>query len=908
MTIATRPDWNGNASTHTFDDVAMALDYMKENPCYEILPEGNVRPFGDIDFKVSSDMTEDEFNAKDFQTYQVLAEFFKDHRITIFSASSYVYRKISHRWVIPDCYVKSLAHAKAFANDVYSRIQFPEGAVADLSVYSKSRKMRTFWTSKPNENRPFFMLQGEEEDHIISYIPKWATLIDFDLETEEQSIKPVCADYEESYLTKLCDCILPSTWESYTECQSLIFTLLSLGATSNLIHSYCSKAKNYSHKWVHDYIRGYKPSKNAHTIGTLKFFAKRDNQLSYTSLGRDPIFAASMGRRMFEEMTKLTEDETTLQDWNDENGFLKPLPLVRTLAVKSQLGTGKTRRCIEACTPSPWNTSADTVLVMSCRQTFTTHICAELTGFVDYRTIKGDTIDNPKVVVQLQSLWKCADMKPRDLLLLDEVESILASLTPNKTHKHYLQTIRAFETLVRSAKRVIVLDAFLTDRTIEMLKTLRGDCVIAINPTQPYKKTATLVSESGLYSSIQSTLRDGKTLVSVWGAKNKAKAFHSLLPPTVKHVLYTGDSCAKVKALHLADVNKYWAEHHMVGYTATITVGINYNGPPFHELSLYATPWSCPSRDYIQALHRARTVSNNHITAFIQTEPRPCSFEAGIDEQEKQFATQTDRVKKFLHDIGQSPLDYSTLPAWLHRILMWNMNETITNYKHFEECMKGYFRLCGISFGENAELETTKTKQTTTHISVADVADIDYQTAQEYSRNRQVLSEGQMFELEKYYMIQKVVQVDDFIWSAWLDSKKQVERAHAVFNKTPEDLIRDKVVDLVPKDAERLHLFQKLSIDWDTSWEKPVAEVPTIDLALFGQRLQSNKQTPDQYCRDLSKALKQWCLVETKVVRKRASSGNREYSYTLKYEPHKQVFSYIARPLSATELFGDAGL
>jgi len=906
MTITTRPDWNGNEAVHSFDDVQLALEHMKSNPCYEIVPDGPLRPYGDVDYKVSPDMTETEFHKKDFEIYFVLAEFFKDYQVTIFTASDYNYRKISHRWVIPDCYVKSRAHAKEFAKDLYSRLELPEGVTGDLSVYSKNRKMRTFWTSKPNENRPFYMLQGEEEDHIISFIPTNARLLDFEIQENQEPVKPVCSDYEQSYITQLCDCVSVEAWTKYESCQSLIFTLLSLGASTDIIHTYCGKATNYNYRWVNDYIRRYNPSNNRHSIGTLKYFAKQGDPDKYNSLARDELYRSQMGKHMFEEMTHLTEDEHTHQNWCDENGFLKTLPQCKTLAVKSHLGTGKTRRCIEACTPSPFNPQAEKVLVVSCRQTFTTHICAELKGFVDYRSIKDTKITNDKLVIQLQSIWKCTEMESRDLILLDEVESILSSLTPNKTHKKYVETYQAFEKLIRSAKRVIALDAFLTDRTIEFLKTLRGDCEIVINPTLPYKKTADLLNERDFYDSVRKNLQRTKRITTIWGAKNKAKSFHSVLQ-NVDNVLYTGDSDPKIKETHLADVDKYWATHQMVGYTATITVGINYNGPSFDMAAMYATPWSCSSRDYIQALHRARKLNDNHILVYISKDPRPCAFEAGIDEQEEQFKHQTERVKKFLESIGQTTTDYSLLPQWLHRVLMWNMNETITNYKHFDECIKGYFRLCGISYGEDPqETIRDKTKKTSVHIDVLDVKNIEYETAQIYARNRNVLTDEQRYELEKFFLVQKVTKVDEFIWTAWLDNKKQVERAYSVYNNDPKDLIKNKIIDLVPRDAERLKIFQDLKLDWDTQITIPVDKMPKIDLEVFGVRLRSEKDTPEQYCRDLSKSIKQWCGIETKIERRQIKkNGKHEYEYTFKYEPIDQIFQYIARPLDIAEIFGD---
>ena len=907
MTIATRPDWNGNSASKTFEDIRMAIAYMKENPCYEILPvDTPIRPFGDIDCKVGDSMTEAEFYTLDFEVFKKVATFFKDHQITQFSASSYEYRKISHRWVIPDRYVESIAHAKAFASELYSRISLPEGVVGDMSVYSNARKMRTLWTSKPNENRPFYMLQGEEEDHIISYVPKWATLIDFDLQERAEETKPTCSDYEASYLTKLCDCVSVDTWETYKSAESLIFTMLSLNAPAELIHRYCSKASNYSFKWVNDYIKRYDPLRNKHSIGTLKFFAKRDNPTMYMALSRDTVYTEQLGRQMFEEMTRLTEDEHTKQNWCDEKGFLKELPNVRTLAVKSHLGTGKTTRCKEACTPSPFNPHAEKILIVSARQSFTSQIASELKQFVDYRNIKGE-IHEDKVIVQVQSLHRCVASEPRDLLLLDEVESILANLTPNKTHRgKYMDNMSAFERLVRNAKRVIVLDAFLTDRTMEMLKTLRGDAVLVINPTIPYKRTATFVNESGLYEAIHTKLKEGKRLVAVWGARVKANTFHSALPASVSNVLYTSESDAKIKERDLADVNTHWADKQLVGYTASITVGINYNGPSFDEAVVYGTGWSMVARDYAQAIHRARKLKNNHLTVYLNPHPSPCALEAGLNEQEAQFQVQNERVKKFLTDLELPMMDFTTLPGWIHRVLMWNYNEIIISKKHFSECMKGYLALSGVSWEEQSILDTTPVKSSKQqHISVADVDTIDYDTAQTYARSRQVLTDTQRYELEKYYMIQKVVQVDQFIWDAWLDNRKQVERSWSVFNLEPTDLILEKVIDLVPKDAERLKVFQDLHLDWDTHWELAVSEVPKMDLTLFNQRIRSEKNTDEQYCRDLSKALKQWCGVESKVVSKREAVGDRGYVYSLKYSPQGQLFSYVARPLTAAQVFAD---
>jgi hypothetical protein len=148
--------------------------------------------------------------------------------------------------------------------------------------------------------------------------------------------------------------------------------------------------------------------------------------------------------------------------------------------------------------------------------------------------------------------------------------------------------------------------------------------------------------------------------------------------------------------------------------------------------------------------------------------------------------------------------------------------------------------------------------------------------------------------------------VDEFIWDAWLDTRKQVDRSWVALNLRPDQLIRDKVIDLIPKDAERLKVFQDLGLEWTTSWTRDVSEVPKVDLALFGQRIRSEKDTDEQYCRDLSKALKQWCGVSIKVAKRRVRRGaDLTYTYTLQYDPKGQLFSYVSRPLTGSEVFAD---
>jgi len=901
--ISFRKDMFGNEPEIVFDRVEDALNHIRAKPAYEIIPDDAlIRPYGDLDGRVPEGMSYQEYNDIDLQLYTCFAKYFESFGkdITLYSGSSYEYKKWSLRWVIPNCSVRTKRHAKAFAKELYEKLVLPSYIKPDLSVYSKNQKMRTLHTSKPNEDRIFYMLQGEEEDTIISNAyPE--QLFEFEVDDDPVEYKPT-SEYESTYITQICDIIAVEHWTSYDTCQSLIFSLLSVGSSADLIHRYCSKAKNYSHKWVQDYIARYNPKNNKHSIGTLKYFAKLSDPANYKLLKKDTKFRELSAKQAFAEITELTTDEHTLQNWCDLRGFLKPLPSGSTIAVKSHLGTGKTRQIISACK------GADTIAVFSCRQTFTSHIISELTGFVDYRKCKERQIRDPKVVIQVQSVHRIRD-RTFELVLLDEVETILANLSPNQTHKQYIETIQVFESVIRSAKRVICLDAFLTNRTMKFLKALRGSSVLVINPTLPYcRKADVYLNQDEFSSNIASELYSGSRIISVWGTLKSAEIFHTGLPKHISNVYYTSKTDAKQKDEHLSDVNTHWSNYQSVGYTSSITVGINYTHKLDFDIgSLYASAWGCGVRDYAQALHRARRLSKNKFMVYIDTKPYPCAVEPGYMEQERIFKEDISRTKDFLQLVNENVSDYRLLPDWLHEVMMWNRNERITGLCYFKECMEGYLELCGCTISHVGSTEDIKKKSISSQrISVNDVADISDECAEQYSLCRTTLSEQQHYELEKYYLTQKVVKMDEFIWDTWLTKRHQVERAFALFMRKPEDLIKTKVLDLVPKDCQRLKIVQDLGFDWDTEWERSVHDIPRIELDLFHIRVRSEKQSQEQYCRDFAKAMKDWCGIQLNVNQKRVrvKGDEREYTYSLKYSPDG-ILSYFPRKMSAANIFND---
>ena len=890
MTIAIRNDYFGNEPSATFIDVNEAVKYIQTNPSYEIIPEGRLRPYGDIDGNAPETITDMDFWENNTSLIASIDHQFSTigERVVIYTSSSYEIKKYSIRWVLPEIICETRKAVRILAEKLYNQLEFPDGVKGDLSVYSGGRKMRCVGTSKPNENRPLELLfeNDEIQDTLISYLPTTAHEIVIHIPEERKSQFQEPAD--ETELTRICDAISIERWTDYNTCMRMIFAMCSAGASPSLIHFYCAKATNYGEKWVNDLIRNWNAS-HSPTIATLVYYAKMD----------DPSFRtkSSGNRNYFEEITQLTTTDNTLFNHHTHNGFLKELPYHRTQAVKSQMGTGKST---EMKRLSKYETK---VLLISCRRTYTATFKKEL-NFADYQDFQKDKTmeklrNSPKLIISVQSIHKLAGCV-YDLILLDECETICATLSPNQTHqKKYIENIEAFEKLLKSAKRVVGLDAFLTDRTTRMLEELRGEVQIIINPKHPFNKTCKIYkSEKDFITTLNHKIKgDDKRCISFWGSKEKAVNYHSLNGGTC----YTG-STEKLNNIHFSNPNEYWSKEKHIGYTSCVTIGINYTAEPHFDFASFSfSAFSSSPRDVIQALHRARTLNDNHLIGYLNTKSPPhySLVETGIENQEQMFNEETNRKRKFLEGIGENPENLSNIPKWLKHILIWNRNEKVVSAKNVEEVFIGYLGLCGITTemidGENTRTQNEKKE----YPDISTIREIGHEEADILMKSRKGIDEDQRLELELYLLKCKVDYVNQDIWEIWLKDNRWIKRTWIQQNSNAEFVIKadhNKYIELVPKEAEQLKVIQSFEFDWTNSWTISIEEIKQISLEPFNLRKRTEKDTQEQYARDVSKVFKYWNGTELKVVRKQTKK-DKEYieKFLLTYSNLNPLYSAVSK-------------
>ena len=883
--------------------------------CYELLGDLN-RVFLDIDGKrLPQEMSRQEWEQKRDATREAIEGTSGSEPYSLMDSSDYDKRIISFRVVYTK--VKTTkASNKEFAARMRETMQLPEGVSVDTSPYGENQKIRMLGSSKDGEDRPFVLVHGDPVDTLISYVDDAEERV-YVKEEDPRNPSPIVA-VEQERLVSICKLIGTARWQDYGTCIRLIFALKSCGSTEEFIHEQCMRAPNYGRQWVDRTLRSWNADKTP-TFGTLMYYARLDNPKELQCLIRDTEEIA------VEELMKLDTHSSTEEElnWCDNGRWLHPLPLDDTLAVKSGLGTGKTRQTIDLCRraekPSLFSKAAATykrILVVSVRKTFSDHILAEIDDFVDYRDIKSRSkdgeVNSDRALVSIQSLWRRGG-EPEDMVVLDEIETILANLSPNTTHgKNYLKNVAALERIVRGAKRVVALDAFLTDRSLDFLKALRPSVRLLVNPSIAHKRTAVVFSDPAAYfTECDRRIKQGKKAYMFWGGREKGEGFHKLMQ--VPNQLYTGKSDQEIRKKHLSDVNTHWANLQVVGATSAISVGVNYTGSPaFDQVFAYVIPWAGGNgRDTMQSIWRVRELKDETMVFFI--EPKPNMFikgDMGLAHQQEEYGQTTERHRRFLKEIGENETQYTHLPQWLRDVIVWNRNEKLVNAHHLRAVCFAYMKRCGITIeldareGDAFELERAQCP----HHSQID--DIEYEQVETYERNQSVLTETQRLEMEKYYMMRKVEECSQEVWEQWLKNRRGVLNAWAIRNLTPTQWVQsasEKCIDLVPKDAEKLNVLLSLGIDFAQPWSRALTDLPELNMECFNLRKQGKKEGKSEDYRQLCRGVEGWASLHLNLTQtKKQVKGVRSFIYTLSYDPQDNPLQRAVRKkVTCAETFAD---
>jgi superfamily II DNA or RNA helicase len=320
------------------------------------------------------------------------------------------------------------------------------------------------------------------------------------------------------------------------------------------------------------------------------------------------------------ESKALTIESDYLNKSAKVNELLKQFKKV--LLIRSQMGTGKTELICDYMN----EIKPKRVLWISTRQTYSHNINERLNkfGFVNYLDDKENFIYKPKIIVQLESLTQLDKMFkiiPYDLIVLDEIESILYHFDSSTIAHKSSQTFDLLFMLCKSTKsKVICMDADLGLRTIEFAKDLDPDYKLVINK---YKKSDIIINmvdnKDWFIEEIKKNLITNKLNCCIIGLSTKLLyQLEELLKEwKINYLIHTRESDDKFKK-ELAKVNELWVKYQIVLFSPTISVGVDFTKIHFDKIYGIITPNTASPRTFKQMLGRLRTLKNPEIICYYQ--------------------------------------------------------------------------------------------------------------------------------------------------------------------------------------------------------------------------------------------------------------------------------------------------
>ncbi len=308
---------------------------------------------------------------------------------------------------------------------------------------------------------------------------------------------------------------------------------------------------------------------------------------------------------------------------------LRPFELTDTLVVHAHMKMGKTKTLKEYLEKFyPKGVAPSVVRFVSFRRTFSATLKANFPGFDSYDELKGDLL-NAWLIVQVESLHRLSIVQgqdPPDLLILDECESIFEQF--NAGLQRNVTCFANFQYLLRFSKRVICMDAYISDRTFNILKLLRpGSTDKLVYHRNIFQngiadKYFITSDKTQWINCLCKSVEKGERIVVPMSSREEAETLETLLRSRYidrRIQLYSGQTPTHERREHFNDVNRYWKEFDILIYTPTVSAGLSFEEVHFDKLFGYFTDTSCPVETCMQMNGRVRNLTAKEYVICLST-------------------------------------------------------------------------------------------------------------------------------------------------------------------------------------------------------------------------------------------------------------------------------------------------
>jgi hypothetical protein len=378
----------------------------------------------------------------------------------------------------------------------------------------------------------------------------------------------------------------------------------------------------------------------------------------------------------------------------------------RVECVKSAMGSGKTTalRKILTATGDPQEPLArrpllyKRVVVVTPRIQFARTVYGNLKklGFVLYNEVE-DVTQHDRIIIQYESLhalYPCGEGPRYDLVVLDEVESLLNNVTSAVTNKNRLKiNASIFKGLVSASTKVVAMDADLSNKTVRFFRDTLNDAsqiTLSINEHPGLPRDLVLYHQLAEWiAQIEDAVAAGKRIVVVTGSK-KAADMHVI--PLLEKAAANGQfrftyyhaKCDDALTRDFENLSDAWSKLDAVVFTPKVTVGADFSvRDHFDCIFAYGEALSVVPRTLLQMCGRCRHPKNKAIHAFVKQTRHDASRStlASVGEDMLNRVSEVSEIEALIvdleseHDMKTGRVRLEIAPNWLSTLYMHNRLE-----------------------------------------------------------------------------------------------------------------------------------------------------------------------------------------------------------------------------------------
>lgn len=477
------------------------------------------------------------------------------------------------------------------------------------------------------------------------------------------------------------------------------------------------------------------------------------------------------------KLTEINEQKYKIIKFNERDDMKNKILYnpQKCIIISAGLGSGKTTATLDYINKINYKK----IIVITPRISFADSILNRYNTNTHYNFKHyQNCIDNtPYLICQVESLNKIETEYYQDcLIILDEIESILCQLTSTETNgNNHLSNIMNFYQLLSISKKIICLDAFISEKTLNIFekydyvtyiytqsllnrkyKLIKPD----IRPRKILKKG--LPETCDVYGNdyfckfinvIFNQLRQNKKLFIFISSLNKLKNFIDNIQndPILKNKKYITYSSETPN--DLSDVNTLWSKQDFIITTSSITVGINFDIPDyFDKIAIYVSKTSQNLiRDIFQNHYRIRHIKDNSIICAIDTSENQNTQKPILyDNIYKQVNNEIITIKNHYKDLGKELYDFNI--HWIKHLFIFQKLEQNMSVVAIEPLFMKYLDLCNYEPEEEEEIPMTQ-EYTINQYNIIPYDDIPNLTNEQLNiiKNKKIKTKQEQAAITKFY-------------------------------------------------------------------------------------------------------------------------------------------------------------